>query len=176
VCGADRLVAAFAAFGKTSRIPMLWVYADNDLFFGPQLAQQMHQAFAAAGGQAELVMHPAFGKDGHALFALGIPLWAPRVDAFLKRHHLVVREKLLPVPLPNIAMPAGLTEGGRKAFAHYRTAGPHKAFAMSPKGDIGWRAGRRTVEEARQGALENCAKRAPDCLIVLIDEAAQPAP
>jgi dienelactone hydrolase len=178
VCEEDRLVAAFAAFGKTSRIPMLWVYADNDLFFGPKLAQRMHQAFAGAGGQAELVMHPAFGKDGHALFPLGIPLWAPYVDAFLKRRQLVVRDTLLPVPLPNIAMPAGLAEGGRKAFAHYRTAGPHKAFATSPKGAFGWRAGRRTVEEARQGALENCAKRAPDCRIVLIDEAAaqQPAP
>ena len=92
VCEEDRLVAAFAAFGKTSRIPMLWVYADNDLFFGPKLAQRMHQAFAGAGGEAELVMHPAFGKDGHALFALGIPLWTPYVDAFLKRRQLVVRD------------------------------------------------------------------------------------
>lgn len=173
VCAEDRLVAAFAAFGKTSRIPMLWVYADNDLFFGPELVQRLHQAFAAAGGQAELIRHPAFGKDGHALFAIGIPLWTPYVDAFLKRRQLMLRASLLPIPLPNIAMPAGLGENGRKAFAHYRTAGPHKAFAMSPKGAFGWRAGRRTVEEARQGALENCAKRAPDCRIVIIDEAAQ---
>ena len=177
VCAGDRLAAAFAAFGKTSRIPMLWIYADNDLFFGPALVQRLHQAFSAAGGEAELIRHPAFGKDGHALFALGIPLWTPYVDAFLKRRQLVMRDSLLPVPLPNIATPAGLSENGRKAFAYYRAAGPHKAFAMSPKGAFGWRAGRRTVEEARQGALENCAKHAPDCRIVIIDEAVQqPAP
>jgi dienelactone hydrolase len=177
VCAEDRLAGAFATFGKTSRIPMLWIYADNDLFFGPELVQRLHQGFATAGGDAELVRHPAFGKDGHTLFALGIPLWTPYVDAFLKRRQLVMRDGLLPVPLPNIATPAGLGENGRKAFAHYLTTGPHKAFAISPKGAFGWRAARRTVEEARQGALENCAKRASDCRIVIIDEAVQqPAP
>lgn len=173
VCAEDRLVDAFAAFGKTSRIPMLWVYADNDLFFGPELVQRLHQGFSGAGGDAELVKRPAFGKDGHALFALGIPLWTPYVDAFLKRHQLLLRDSLLPVPLPNIAMPAGLGQGGRNAFAYYRAAGSHKAFAVSPSGAFGLRIARRTVEEARQGALENCAKRATDCRIVIVDEAAQ---
>lgn len=171
VCAGDRLAAAFAAFGKTSRIPML--YADNDLFFGPELVQRLHQAFSAAGGEAELIRHPAFGKDGHTLFGQGIPLWTPYVDAFLKRRQLVMRDSLLPVPLPNIATPAGLGENGRKAFANYLNAGPHKAFAMSPKGSFGWRAARRTVEEARRGALDNCAKHAPDCRIVIVDEAVQ---
>jgi dienelactone hydrolase len=174
VCAEDRLVAAFAAFGKTSRIPMLWVYADNDVFFGPELVQRLHQAFAAAGGDAQLIRRPAFGKDGHTLFAQGIPVWTPYVDAFLKHRHLVMRDSLLPVPLPKIATPARLNENGRKAFAHYLAAGPHKAFAMSPKGAFGWRAARRTIEEARQGALDNCAKHAPDCRIVIIDEATQP--
>jgi dienelactone hydrolase len=177
VCAEDRLAAAFAAFGKTSRIPMLWVYADNDKFFGPELVQRLHQGFTAAGGDAELIRHPAFGKDGHALFALGISDWTPYVDAFLKRRQLVMRDSLLPVPLPNIATPAGLGENARKAFAYYLAAGPHKAFAVSPKGAFGWRAARRTAEEARRGALDNCAKHAPDCRIVILDEAAQqPAP
>ena len=177
VCAEDRLVAAFAAFGTTSRIPMLWVYADNDLLFGPELVQRLHQAFTAAGGKVQLIRHPAFGNDGHALFGQGIPLWTPYVDAFLKRHQLMLRDSQLPVPLPNIAMPSGLTQGGREAFAHYRAGGPHKAFAMSPSsGAFGFRAARRTVEEARQGALEECAKRASDCRIVIIGEAVQPAP
>ena len=116
-------------------------------------------------------------KDGHTLFALGISLWTPYVDAFLKRHQLVLRDSLLPVPLPKISVPASLAENGRKAFAYYLTAGPHKAFAVSPSGAFGWRVARRTVEDARQGALENCAKFAPDCRIVVIDEATQqPAP
>ena len=35
VCHGERLVEAFRSFGKRSRIPMLWVYAENDRFFGP---------------------------------------------------------------------------------------------------------------------------------------------
>jgi dienelactone hydrolase len=175
VCEEDRLVAAFAAFGKTSRIPMLWIYADNDKFFGPELVQRLYKAFTSAGGNAELIRHPDFGKDGHGLFALGIANWTPYVDAFLKRQHLVPRDTLLPVPLPKIAPPARLSESGRKAFAYYLAAGPHKAFAVSPKGAFGYRVARRTPEDARQGALDNCAKFAPDCRIFLVDDAVQKA-
>jgi len=32
VCREDRLVEAYRFFGKRARIPMLWVYAENDLF------------------------------------------------------------------------------------------------------------------------------------------------
>ena len=174
VCAAERLAAAFGTFGKTSRVPMLWIYADNDLFFGPEVVQRLHQAFTSAGGSAELIKHPAFGKDGHALFALGISLWTPYVDAFLKRRELVLRDSLLPVPVPKVAVPAGLGEKGRAAFASYLMAGPHKAFAMSPSGAFGWRTARRTVEEARKGALEFCAKQGPDCRVVVVDEVPEP--
>jgi len=176
VCAPERLAAAFGAFGKTSRVPMLWIYADNDLFFGPEVVQRLHQAFTSAGGSAELIRHPAFGKDGHALFALGIALWTPYVDAFLKRRDLVLRDGLLPVPVPKLAVPAGLGEKGRTAFAFYLTAGPHKAFAMAPGGAFGWRTARRTVQEARKGALEFCAKHSPDCRIVVVDDAPEPQP
>jgi dienelactone hydrolase len=170
VCAGDRLVAAFATLGKTSRIPMLWIYTDNDQFFSPEIAQRLHQAFTAGGGVAAFVKHPAFGRDGHALFSAGIALWTPHVDAFLQHRQLALRETLLPVPLPEIPAPVGLGENGRKAFADYLGGGPHKAFAMSPKGAYGWRSGRRTIEEARKSALDNCEKFGKDCRIVIVDE------
>lgn len=49
VCDQDALVREFAALGRTSRIPMLWIYARNDKFFWPDLAHRMHAAFAGAG-------------------------------------------------------------------------------------------------------------------------------
>ena len=73
-------------------------------------------------------------------------------------------------------MPAGLGEKGRTAFAFYLTAGPHKAFAMAPSGAFGFRTARRTVQEARKGALEFCAKHSPDCHIVVVDDAPEPQP
>jgi dienelactone hydrolase len=65
VCDEDSLVKAFATLGRTARIPMLWIYAQNDRFFGPALAHRMHAAFTGAGGRAQLIDLPAFGDDGH---------------------------------------------------------------------------------------------------------------
>ncbi len=41
---------------------MLWIYAENDKFFNPALAKQFQDAFSKNGGDAELVMAPAFGE------------------------------------------------------------------------------------------------------------------
>jgi dienelactone hydrolase len=87
-CAPDRLVDATAEFGRTSRVPMLWIYIENDTFFGPALSKRMHEAFTAAGGNAEYQLLPPFGNDGHFLVgsADSIPIWAPLVGAFLDRH------------------------------------------------------------------------------------------
>ena len=176
VCREDRLIAAFEFMGSRSRIPMLWVYADNDRYFGPALALKLHTAFQSGGGQAEFVKHPAFGEDGHNLFFQGIPLWTPHVDAFLKRQNLVLRDTLLPLPAVDIAPPPQLTEIGRKGFADFLAAAPHKAFAVSPKGAFGWRSGQRTVEAAEEEALRLCLKHTTDCRIYAVDEEAVGTP
>jgi dienelactone hydrolase len=87
-CAPDKLVEATAEFGRTARIPMLWIYAENDTFFGPALSSKMHEAYTGAGGRAEYQMLPPFGSDGHFLIdsADAIPLWAPLVSQFLDKH------------------------------------------------------------------------------------------
>jgi dienelactone hydrolase len=84
-CAPDRLVATAGLFGKTTRIPTLWIYAENDSFFGPALAKQMAASFRAAGGRVEFHLLPPFGTDGHYLFPLSdsVPIWAPIVERFL---------------------------------------------------------------------------------------------
>lgn len=85
VCGEERLVEAMGRYGQGSRVPELWIYSANDRFFGPALAQRMHHAFVAGGGQAEFFQAPATGGDGHGYFARRGDDWAPRVAAFLQR-------------------------------------------------------------------------------------------
>jgi dienelactone hydrolase len=84
-CAPDKLVEATAEFGRTSRVPMLWIYIENDTFFGPALSKRMHEAFNAAGGKAEYRLVPPFGNEGH--FFIGspdaIPIWSPLVKKFL---------------------------------------------------------------------------------------------
>ena len=90
-CAPDKLVAATGEFGSTARVPMLWIYAENDSYFGPELTKRMHNAFTAAGGDAEYHLLPAFGNDGHFLIdsADAVPLWAPLVSQFLEKHSLL---------------------------------------------------------------------------------------
>ena len=85
-CAADRLVAAAAAFGKTSRLPTLWLYAENDTYFAPALSRQLADAFVRAGGKAEYHLLPAVGVEGHALIqAVGKDAsWSPVLAAFLR--------------------------------------------------------------------------------------------
>lgn len=84
-CAPDKLVEMTGEFGRTSRVPMLWIYIANDTFFGPDLSKRMHEAFTAAGGRAEYHLMPPFGNEGH--FFIGspqaVPIWSPLVTRFL---------------------------------------------------------------------------------------------
>ncbi|TGN89957.1 dienelactone hydrolase [Bradyrhizobium yuanmingense] len=84
-CAPDRLVEVTADFGRTSRVPMLWIYNRNDTFFGPDLSKRMHAAFTGAGGKAEYHLMPPFGEEGHFFIDSpdAIPLWSPLVAKFL---------------------------------------------------------------------------------------------
>jgi dienelactone hydrolase len=86
-CAPDRLVEATGEFGRTSRVPMLWIYIENDTFFGPALSKRMHEAFTAAGGKAEYHLLPPFADEGHFLVgsASSISMWSPLVEGFLDR-------------------------------------------------------------------------------------------
>src|SRR5882757_9836391 len=87
-CAPDQLVDAVAEFGRTARVPMLWIYNQNDTYFGPDLSKRMAEAFRAAGGNVEYHLLPDFGGDGHFLIdsADAVQLWAPIVSEFLAKH------------------------------------------------------------------------------------------
>jgi dienelactone hydrolase len=128
VCNPGDLVSAFHEFGKHSRTPMLWIYAENDKFFWPELAQKFDSAFRAAGGQDQFVLAPAIGEDGHSLFR-HVSAWSTTVDDFLKAQRLAPLAVVLPeIKPPDVPPPAGLSEEGLSAFQSYLLLGPHKVF------------------------------------------------
>jgi dienelactone hydrolase len=175
VCSPEALIKAFGDFGRKSRIPMLWVYAENDHYFGPELAQRFYQAFAASGGKASFIAAPAFDLDGHTLFSRkGIPIWTAMVDDFLKAQNLTVRTALLPLPTPPaIRLPAQLSPKGLEDFRDYLASPPHKAFAVSANGHYGYSVGLRTPKDATNRALSNCerfASASGGCAVVLVDD------
>lgn len=89
-CTPGRLFDAAKEYGKTARVPTLWIYAENDLFFSPAISRRMAEAFAGAGGRAEYHLLGPFGGDGHALFAAGggVERWRAVVEKFLSANGL----------------------------------------------------------------------------------------
>jgi len=174
VCGEKQLVAAFASYGKTSRLPLLWVATDNDHFFGPRLVPLLTDAFSKAGGNLTLVKTTAFGDDGHQLFttANDMPIWSPIVDRFLAANGLALRDRLIDVTPPNVAAPPGLSSSGRETFKTYLESGPNKAFAAGGS-RFGWASGRRTADEARKAAMDYCVSgTSAKCRIVNVNNQA----
>jgi dienelactone hydrolase len=174
VCNPEQLAETFGYFGKRAKVPMLWVYATNDHFFGPQLAQSFYSAYQQNGGRATFIAATSFGEDGHGLFSQrGIPIWTPMVDEFLKNEKLILRDSPLEVSVPVVEPPSTLDVSRRDAFPFYLVAAPHKAFAVSQGGHYGNSFGRRSVDEAKKLAMENCVKAAPKndpCTIVMVDD------
>jgi dienelactone hydrolase len=84
-CAPDRLVEANALFGKTAKVPSLWLYTENDSYFDLDISRRMVSAYGGAGGRAVYVLLPPFKDDGHKMFddRDGLPLWTPQVAAFL---------------------------------------------------------------------------------------------
>jgi hypothetical protein len=87
-CAPDQLVETVANFGSTARIPMLWIYTENDTFFGPQLSKRMYEAFRSGGADVEYHLLPAFGAEGHYFVDSpdAVAIWAPIVTRFLAEH------------------------------------------------------------------------------------------
>jgi len=76
---------------------MLWIYAQNDKFFWPELAQKFDAAFRSQGNEDQFVLAPPNGDDGHHLF-VHIETWSATVDDFLKAQNLTLLTELLPEP------------------------------------------------------------------------------
>jgi dienelactone hydrolase len=84
-CGAKEMADTIGHFASTTRIPVLWHYVQNDMYFAPEVVATWFSAFQAAGGQGQLIVEPPFGKNGHGMFAVkrAIPIWLPHFEQFI---------------------------------------------------------------------------------------------
>lgn len=85
-CSADALARTMAGYGAGTSVPVLWLYSENDRYWGPTLPRQWFDGFIAQGGQGRFVaMPPLPGKDGHATFGERPESWQGPVEGFLKQ-------------------------------------------------------------------------------------------
>ncbi len=85
-CFPEAMTEIYRAYGRTTRIPNLWLYSSNDQFWGADAPKQWHEAFKKGGGGGSFVQTaPVPGEDGHKLLAKGGRLWGAHVDPFVER-------------------------------------------------------------------------------------------
>lgn len=85
-CGADEMTLTMGAFGQTTQVPSLWLYAENDRYWGAEAPRRWHAAFAAGGSASEFIQTaPVPNADGHALLARGGRLWSVHADRFVEQ-------------------------------------------------------------------------------------------
>ena len=175
-CAVEPVAKVLETVGRNVRVPVLFHYSENDLFFSPKISRGWYERFNSGGAKAEYVLQPAFGKDGHYLFGdtLGVRYWLPTVEAFLARNNVAFarldssdaeRQMLLAVDrLPNIKSDA--CRGLYRAFLE--SPGP-RAYAVSPDGRCGFAGG---LQDAREVAMKQCSNVAKaSCLLYAVDDA-----
>jgi dienelactone hydrolase len=175
----NNLLAAFHLFGSKSSVPMLWIYSENDLTFGPEIAQKFYAAFTDGGGKARFIKAPPFEDNGHNLFGKrGIPIWTPYVDDFLKSQNLQLRAMLLPLPPPALPLqpPLELPAASKSYFDEYLAAYNQKAFAVAASGFANYASGFKNIEDAKKAALDLCQASGEQCRIAFVNNSFVSAP
>jgi dienelactone hydrolase len=87
MCEPQLTEALMAEWGRSTRVPSIWLYAPNDLYWGEEAPRRWHAAFAAGGSNARFVgTEPVPAEDGHRLLAVGGRLWSVPLGAWLKEH------------------------------------------------------------------------------------------
>lgn len=83
-CSPHRLKALFESYGQTAQVNTLWLYSENDKFWGPDLPKTWFAAFQAQGGRGSFVALPPHKDNGHGIFTGNPSAWKPAVAAFIR--------------------------------------------------------------------------------------------
>lgn len=102
MCQPEQTTQLMRQLGSQPQPPSIWLYAQNDMYWGAQAPQQWHTAFSQAANASALtssrattpaarstfVQTPPIGSDGHSLLRAGTQHWGPPMEAWLRQHGL----------------------------------------------------------------------------------------
>jgi dienelactone hydrolase len=89
-CSEARLRDLYAVYGRTAKLPTLWLYSENDRYWGKELPRRWFEGYVKSGGRGEFVqlrpLDPSKGDDGHAIFTRDPAAWREPFEAFLRKN------------------------------------------------------------------------------------------
>jgi dienelactone hydrolase len=169
-CNPGATTQYWGEIAKGAKVPMLWLYWENDKYWGPDLPKTWHKAWVDGGGKAIFSAFGPSGSNGHFGLNEDMDHWLPVVDAFLRQ--LGFNQPAIVKPPPptayaaidaSAAVPVGTT--GKAAYAKFLAMPLPRAFASSGKGAFGYASG----DYAPGRALGNCQRFGNPCALYAVD-------
>ncbi|MFP8779625.1 dienelactone hydrolase family protein [Hydrogenophaga sp. RWCD_12] len=157
----------------SAKAPMLWLYWENDLYWGTENPKDWSQAWTKGGGQVEFHQLSPVGKDGHAGFNQDMDHWAPLAEAFLARLGFTTSglpqrpaasgfaaiDELEKIPFVSAA-------NKEAQYKRFLQASKPRAFAISERGAWGWAGG----DWAMGRAIGACERNGQRCRLYAVDD------
>ena len=171
-CGPQQVASVFGTSAKGAKVNMLWLYWQNDLYWGAGTPRRWHEAWTGGGGLAEFQSLPPVGQDGHSGVSADMDHWVPLVDDYLARLGFG-KSGVITRPLASAfakldeadKLPANQAtqDGVYRKFLESKTP---RAFALGPNNASGWASG----DWAMGRALGFCARRGEPCKLYAVDD------
>ena len=171
-CSPQQVARLWGNKAKEAVAPMLWLYWENDLYWGADNPKRWHEAWVGGGGRAELHTLAAAGADGHGGVSIDMDRWVPLVEGFLAKlgfgkPGVVARpsaSSFARVDEPDKLPASAATRDG--AYRKFLEAKLPRAFALGPQGASGWATG----DWAMGRALGFCQRRGEACKLYAVDD------
>jgi dienelactone hydrolase len=185
------LAGGAGSYAKTTKVPSLWFYGENDSFFDPDTVKPMLEQYATAGGNARMIAFGKFGSDAHGMFGsrAGNAIWQPEVTRFLAAigmpsevlaQHAALMGTMAAPPRTEFAELSDesrvphVRDTGRAGYRTYLTKAHPRAFAVAPNGAWGWADG---GDDPLRRALDNCNRSGQGgCRLYSVDDGVVWAP
>ena len=170
-CNPSATSQYWGRIAKNAKVPMVWLYWENDKFWGANNPKLWHQAWQDGGGQAQFAGLDAVGEDGHGGVNLDMDRWLPVVDQFLQTLGFDA-PAIVHTPPPSSfaaiadlgAVPVG--PAGKAAYPKFLEMPLPRAFAVSNKGGFGYARG----DYALGRALGFCQRSGNPCKLYAVGD------
>jgi dienelactone hydrolase len=171
-CGPDWTSIYWGSIAPQAKAPMLWLYWENDKYWGAELPKTWHSAWIKGGGNARFIQFSGVGDDGHGGLNQDMDHWLPEVDTFL---NALGFQKIAIISKPQASAFADIddirkvpaSESAKAAYAKFLSSKSPRAFAVSTRG--GW--GSATGDYAHGRAIGNCQRYGQICKLYAVDDA-----
>ncbi|MDH4481064.1 MAG: hypothetical protein QE283_14415 [Rhodoferax sp.] len=169
-CNPRAIAFYWGTIAKKANVPMLWLYWENDKYWGPDIPKTWHKAWIDGGGQAIFSGFGPSGSNGHSGLTEDMDHWLPVVDEFLVRLGFE-KSAIVKPPQPTsfaaidavYAVP--VRPSNKAAYAKFLELALPRAFAVSSKGGFGYARGDYAVGRA----LGNCQRNGNPCALYAVD-------